>query len=249
MDIYDIGQVTVLKDASAAVLYGDKAASGVILVERTKVTESKPRLSYNFTPNFSYPDLTSLRLCNAEQKLELERLAGLYDEVNGSLDPAYYYKLDNIRRGVYTDWPSKPLRWAFSHNHSVTLTGRGNGIEYRASGSFRDAYGVMKGDNRRNYGANFSFAYHLTDKLTFNYRFAFTMTDSKASPYGDFGKYTRLNPYNPVYDEYGEYIKLYYFDPYLSNANDSRNQGNPLYDATLSTEQVVFELLEYAVGY
>ena len=50
-------------------------------------------------------DLTSLRLCNAEQKLELERLAGLYDEVNGSLDPAYYYKLDNIRRGVYTDWP------------------------------------------------------------------------------------------------------------------------------------------------
>ena len=235
LDIYDIGQVTVLKDASAAVLYGDKAASGVILVERTKVTESKPRLSYNFTPNFSYPDLTSLRLCNAEQKLELERLAGLYDEVNGSLDPAYYYKLDNIRRGVYTDWPSKPLRWAFSHNHSVTLTGRGNGIEYRASGSFRDAYGVMKGDNRRNYGVNFSFAYHLTDKLTFNYRFAFTMTDSKASPYGDFGKYTRLNPYNPVYDEYGEYIKLYYFDPYLSNANDSRNQGNPLYDATLSS--------------
>ena len=61
------------------------------------------------------------------------------------------------------------------------------------------------------------------------------MTDSKASPYGDFGKYTRLNPYNPVYDEYGEYIKLYYFDPYLSNANDSRNQGNPLYDATLSS--------------
>ena len=66
------------------------------------MTESKPRLSYNFTPNFSYPDLTSLRLCNAEQKLKLERLAGLYDEVNGSLDPAYYYKLDNIRRGVYT---------------------------------------------------------------------------------------------------------------------------------------------------
>ncbi|MFR7875032.1 MAG: hypothetical protein ACLU4J_00755 [Butyricimonas paravirosa] len=39
--------------------------------------------------------------------------------------------------------------------------------------------------------------------MTFNYRFAFTMTDSKASPYGDFRKYTRLNPYNPVYDEYG----------------------------------------------
>ncbi len=59
----------------------------------------KPRFSYNFTPMFSFPDLTSLRLCDAEEKLELERLAGLYDQVDGSLDPAYDYKLENIRRG------------------------------------------------------------------------------------------------------------------------------------------------------
>lgn len=235
LDIHDIERIDVLKDASAAVLYGEKASNGVILVERTRVTGTKPRFSYNFTPNFSYPDLTSLRLCNAEQKLELERLAGLYDNVDGSLDPAYYSKLDNVRKGVFTDWPSKPLRWAFSHNHSVNLSGRGNGIEYKANGSFGDSYGVMKGDNRRRYGLNFSFAYHLSDKLTFTYRFAFSMTDSKASPYGDFSTYTKLNPYNPIYDEDGEYIKVYYFDPLSGGSSDSKNQGNPLYNATLSS--------------
>ena len=79
LDIYDIEQILVLKDASAAVLYGEKAANGVILVERVRGKSNKPRFSYNFTPMFSFPDLTSLRLCNAEEKLELERLAGLYD--------------------------------------------------------------------------------------------------------------------------------------------------------------------------
>lgn len=79
LDIYDIEQVLVLKDASAAVLYGEKAANGVILVERVRGKSDKPRFSYNFTPMFSFPDLTSLRLCVAEEKLELERLAGLYD--------------------------------------------------------------------------------------------------------------------------------------------------------------------------
>ena len=110
LDIYDIEQILVLKDASAAVLYGEKAANGVILVERVRGKSNKPRFSYNFTPMFSFPDLTSLRLCNAEEKLELERLAGLYDRVDGSLDPAYDYKLENIRRGVNTDWATKPLR-------------------------------------------------------------------------------------------------------------------------------------------
>ena len=64
----------MLKDASAAVLYGEKAANGVILVERVRVWDVYIR-SYNFTPMFSFPDLTSLRLCDAEEKLELERLA------------------------------------------------------------------------------------------------------------------------------------------------------------------------------
>lgn len=232
LDIYDIERVSVLKDASAAVLYGEKASNGVILVERMKVKDSKPKFSYNFTPNFSFPDLTSLRLCSAEQKLELERLAGLYDEIDGSLDPSYAYKLENIRRGVDTDWASKPLRCAFTHTHSATLTGRGNGIEYKASARFSDAYGVMKGDYRRNYGTNFYFGYHLAEKLTLTYRFAYSMTDSKDSPYGNFSLYTKLNPYNPVYDQEGEYIKNYYFNPIEGGGSV---QSNPLYDATLSS--------------
>lgn len=93
--------------------------------------------------------------------MELERLAGLYDRVDGSLDPAYDYKLENVRRGVDMDWASKPLRNVFTHNHSATMTGRGGGVEYKITGRLSDTYGVMKGDYRRNYGVNVSFSYRF----------------------------------------------------------------------------------------
>ena len=181
---------------------------------------------------FSFPDLTSLRLCDAEEKLELERLAGLYDRVDGSLDPAYDYKLENIRRGVNTDWTTKPLRNAFTHSHSATMTGRGGGIEYKVTGRFSDTYGVMKGDYRRNYGVNVSLSYRFARDVVATYQLAYTMTEGKNSPYGSFAQYTRLNPYNPVYDGDGEYIRNYYFDPV--NRTMER-QVNPLYNATLAS--------------
>ncbi len=232
LDIYDIEQILVLKDASAAVLYGEKAANGVILVERMRGKSDQPKFSYNFAPVFSFPDLSTLRLCNAGEKLELERLAGLYDRVDGSLDPAYDYKLENVRRGVDTDWASKPLRNAFTHNHSATMTGRGGGVEYKITGRLSDTYGVMKGDYRRNYGVNVSFSYRFARSLQATYRFAYSMTKSKNSPYGSFAQYTKLNPYNPVYDEDGEYIRNYYFDPVNQTME---RQVNPLYNATLAS--------------
>ena len=67
----------------------------------------------------SYPDLSSFNLCTPAQKLELERLAGLYDTEDGSLDEAYAYKLEKIRQGVNDDWLHAPLRLPFSYSHSL----------------------------------------------------------------------------------------------------------------------------------
>ena len=233
LDMFDIESVNVLKDAAATVLYGERASNGVIVIERTHVKDDKVRFSYNFVPDFSFPDLSSMNLCNAREKLELERRAGFYDSANGKYDRDYAYKLENVRKGIDTDWISKPLRNSFSHSHSARVSGRGSNMDYKASISFKDTYGVMKGDNRRNYGINFSLAYHLTNKLTVSYQFVFGLTESKDSPYGQFSKYTELNPYEPVYDADGEFIKNYYFYP----SNPSRNEKieNPLYNATLSS--------------
>lgn len=232
LDIYDIERVDVLKDASATILYGEKGANGVIVIERKRVGNEKLKLNYNFQPRYSFPDLTSFNLTNAEQKLELERLSGLYDSADGSLDRAYDYKLQNVRRGVNTDWLSAPLRIPLGHSHSLSLSSRGDKLDFRANASLGDNYGVMKGDNRRNVGVNFSIGYHLKDKLTLSYKNNFSYTSTTDSPYGSFSQYARMNPYETIYDQDGELRTYIYFDPYNTA---SGWMANPLYNATLSS--------------
>lgn len=233
LDIEDIERIDILKDAAATSIYGDKASNGVIVIARKRVKNSELRVKYNFTPDYSIPDIRSLNLCNARQKLELERLSGLYDSESGKLEMAYRQKLANVNNGVDTDWASKPLRVSFSHNHSLSLSGRSNALSYRISTNFKDSYGVMKGDNRKNYGFSLYLGYFKSKKLTLNYRCSFSLLQSKNSPYGDFSQYVKLNPYNPVYDDFGDYVKEYEFDPF--DPSNTKSQGNPLYNASLSS--------------
>lgn len=78
IDIHDIERVDILKDASATALYGENAANGVIVIQRKRVSQGNVRVRYTFTPQVSFADLSSYDLMNASQKLEFERLAGLY---------------------------------------------------------------------------------------------------------------------------------------------------------------------------
>lgn len=232
LDIFDIERIDILKDASATILYGEKGANGVIVVERKKTDMAKIRLSYNFVPKFSIPDLSSYNLANAAQKLDFERLAGLYDTGDGSMDKAYDYKLMNVRKGVDTDWIHAPLRVPFSHSHSLMFSARGQNADYRANLNVADNYGVMKGDNRRKYGIGFQIGYHVQDKLTVTFKANLNLTQSKDSPFGNFADYVALNPYERPYDEEGKLIRNFYFNPYDTS---SERLANPLYDATLSS--------------
>ena len=224
MDIFEIERVDVLKDASATAIYGDRAANGVIVVERKKVKDSKLRLRYNFVPDIQFADVSSFDLCNPAQKLELERLWGVYKDVTGVAEQDYWEKFERISRGVNTDWKSIPLRNSWSHNHSLTASGRGGGLDYSVTLRYSNKYGVMKGDYRRNYGVGFYFSYHFRDRLTLSFRSDFYKTDTKASPYGSFSQWVAMNPYDSPYDEYGELI------PRLSF-----NMANPMYDATTNS--------------
>lgn len=102
IDVNDIERVDILKDASATALYGENAANGVIVIQRKRVSQSALRIRYTVTPSFSVADLSSYNLMNARQKLELERLAGLYSTIDGSLDNDYFERLALVSSGVDT---------------------------------------------------------------------------------------------------------------------------------------------------
>ena len=99
LDMNEIESINILKDASATALYGSKAANGVIVITRKPIAESSIRIAYNFTGNAQFPILSDYDVLDAAQKLEYERLAGLYD-AKGAIDPEtklpLQYKYDQL---------------------------------------------------------------------------------------------------------------------------------------------------------
>lgn len=224
MDINDIERVDILKDASATALYGENAANGVIVIERKRVSQSPVRIRYTFTPEASFADLSSYDYCDAAQKLELERLAGLYKSTTGSLDKSYYEKLALVNSGVNTDWMSKPVRNSFSHSHSLSISGRGSGLDYNVNANYQDTEGVMKDDGRKRYGMNIYLSYTAVKDLIVTLRASHDQLNTNASKFGSFSNYLACNPYDSPYDEYGNL-----------RSSLSYNIDNPLYEASLSS--------------
>lgn len=224
MNIQDIERVDILKDASATALYGENAANGVIIIERKRVTQAPVRVRYTFTPEMSFADLSSYDLCNAAQKLEFERIAGLYDSTDGSKMKDYYRKLALISAGRDVDWISKPVRNSFSHTHSLSVTGRGSNLDYNFTADYQDLNGVMKDDGRSRYGMNMYLSYRVKNALVVTLRAGHTNLSTNNSKYGTFSDYIEANPYDSPYDQYGNFSKTL-----------SYNKNNPLYEASLSS--------------
>lgn len=228
MNINEIESVTILKDASAAALYGSRAANGVIVIERKKIKSGKMRIAFNTTNGFQFPDFSDYNILNASDKLEYERLAGLYTSENNEqqyeLDRLYNKKLKEINRGVSTDWIRKPARVGFTTDNSLRIFGGSGNTRYELNARLVNTQGVMKGDYRKRYGLGFLLEYYAPMGFSFSNRTTLSRIDSKNSPYGSFQTYTRMNPYDRVYDTYGKLIKTL-----------SWNQANPLYEAELGS--------------
>ena len=234
LDINEVDKITVLKDASATALYGSKAANGVIVISRKPIQESTLRVQYNFTGNFQLPVLCDYNVLSAAEKLEYERLAGLYDAkgaVNSTTGLPMQYEYDElynqryklIAAGQSSDWLSQPARVALSHDHSLRVYGGASNLRYELTGRFGDTRGVMKGDYRKRTDIGFKLDYYVGD-LTISNRTTYQEVSVKESPYGSFSQYVQMNPYDRMYNDDG-----------TPNMNLSWDLNNPLYEASLGS--------------
>lgn len=228
MDINEIQSITVLKDASAASLYGAKAANGVIVIERKRIAEGKLKVIYNLISSIQAPDFSDYKVLNPMQKLEYEKLAGLYSspilEDRYALDSVYNSRYQDIRRGVYTDWLAQPSRIGSTHDHSLRLAGGSQGTRYEVNARFAQVNGVMKGDGRDRYGLGFALEHYAKHGLSFSNRTNFSYVGVVKSPYGEFSHYVQMNPYDRIRDDYGNLKQVLSWD-----------NMNPLYEANLGS--------------
>lgn len=227
LDMNSIHSINILKDAAATAMYGSRAANGVIVIERRAPEAGKFRVQYSGVLSAELPDLSSYNLMNAREKLETERLAGLYDSNTPEIDPytnGYYQRLNNVLTGVDTYWLSQGLRTALNHKHSVFIDGGENDVRWGVELGFRGTEGVMKHSSRKNANAAFYVDYRIGG-LQIKNKVTYTYNKSTDVPFNSFSDYSHLLPYLRLYDENGDYVRrLEKFD------GASGTQVNPLYE-------------------
>ena len=245
MDPYRVKSLTLLKDAAATAIYGSRASNGVVVITTNTPSMGKLAISYNADVTFNVPDLTSYNLCDAQQKLDLEVLAGLYD-----VDKKQYYNEDhysddwyykqayalrklNIDQGINTDWLAQPLdEIVAGHKHSIRVDGGTDNFRYALDLNYSNTPGVMKKSGRERMGIGLEMQYTYKN-LTFRDQLTYSSVNSKNSPYGEFSDYAKLNPYVKMKDEDGRYL-------YRIDDIEDRNPGqhsyiyNPLFNTTLN---------------
>jgi TonB-linked SusC/RagA family outer membrane protein len=242
LDVNRIQSVTLLKDAAATAVYGSRAANGVMVITTKAPKDGRLQVFYNYELNTTGPDLNDYHVLNAAQKLQYEKLAGLYNfnatTSQDQLDAAYYDKLQNVLSGVNTYWLSQPLRTTYGQKHSLYLEGGGASIRYGVNLLYQTSPGVMKGSSRDRYGLGMDLSYNPGKKLIFRNSLSVNQVNGIESPYGSFTDYVQMNPYFPKTDSMGRIVQA--VDDWKTNvgglgSGDYKRATilNPLYNSTL----------------
>ena len=146
----DIQEMSILKDASAAAIYGVKAANGVVLITTKKgVKNQKAKITYNGYVGFQKAT-NVLKMANSSEYATMLMEANpeayrniLESSVNhygGTFDPEngiYQFNAD-------TDWYDQLLRTAMMTNHSLNISGGGEKATYSLGMSYLYQNGIMK---------------------------------------------------------------------------------------------------------
>lgn len=234
LDINRIEKISVLKDAASKALYGSRAANGVVVIETTKLSSGEALITYNTSVDLEIPDLSSYDLTNSLEKLEAERIDGLY--LPSHNDPEQLVELQqlyNSRRklaleGLDTDWLAKPLHTGIGQRHSLSVELGEQDLRVQANLTYRDIEGAMIGSKRENLDGSLTALYRI-DNFSFRNSMRINSVDEAESPYGQFSDYTRMNPYWRAVNSNGSI-------PYYAEIGpNGTTYTNPLYNSTLDT--------------
>lgn len=241
LDINRVQSITILKDAASTAIYGSKAANGVVVVETKRPQSGKLIVSYTNDLTVEAPDLSSYNMMNASEKLQFEKLAGLYTSSDAAtqytLDQQYNAKLQLVKQGLNTYWMNEPVRTGISDGHSLNFTGGSNELLFNAGISYKDQEGVMKNSGRKSLGANIDINYRKGRINVMNSLYISGYTANNSN-YGSFADYVNSSPYyikrNPD-GTYPEFLDESWGTNYTfgSTGNYTRQVYNPLYNAAL----------------
>jgi len=209
----DIESITVLKDASAAAIYGSRGANGVILITTKQGRGGKAGI-FNFGATTSIANTASrYDLMNAQDFL----LAAKRANIDGGADPvAAGEAVKGIDNGASTDWQDQIFRQAISQNYNLSWAYSNKGTTARLSASFDDQQGIVRNSGLKRITTRANLGQKLfNDKLKLEANITYSNTKNQYAPLSNnagyqgslLGAALQLNPTNPVYNKDGSFFQ------------------------------------------
>lgn len=194
----DIASYDILKDASAAAIYGSRGANGVIIINTKRAGQGKSHLEYNGTVSMDKiakePDL----LTASEYKAAIPSSA-----------------LSTFDKGGNTNWWNAMTRTGSSQNHVLSLSGANNGFSYRGSVSYLDQQGIVINTGKNEVGLRLNAEQKaLDDRLDVQVGILNTHVTRKYIDYQLWQVVNNSPPTYPVYNADGSYFQYFSQDVY-----------------------------------
>lgn len=189
LNVEDIEDITVLKDASATAIYGVKAANGVIVIRTKKGKPGTARFNYMTSMSISAaPSYNDFNLMNSKERIDVSKeifdrgltfqftpdnlsyegyLTRLFNkEITQNEFNASVAKLEMMN----TDWFDLLYQNSFSQNHSISASGGSDKLTYYASVGYNNKNGSSIGNSQNVYNLNLSMDATISKKLRLGFR-------------------------------------------------------------------------------
>jgi TonB-linked SusC/RagA family outer membrane protein len=212
----DVKSIEILKDASAAAIYGSRGANGVILVTTKNGMEGPAKISY-------------------DGYYSIQKFAHVPDYMDG---PQFYeFKNQRIAAGVTTaerevydagewvDWIELATRQGSGQQHNVSISGSLGKTSYFVSGGFMKVKGVVINDDYTRGTGRFNIDSKVTDWLTIGTRTQITFADKSGKSPSMWDLYL-ANPLARPFNEDGT--------PTINPVYDDPSRENPLQEILFS---------------
>lgn len=200
----EIESISVLRDASAAAIYGARASNGVVLITTKRGKSGSNKI--NFSAYYGVQDLeNSLDMLNAQQWKEYKNDQALQD---GAEQP--YSQEDISDNNIDTDWIDEIIRVAPVQNYEMSASGGNEKAQYFISGSYFDQDGIVLGTDYQKLNGRINLDYTVNNKLKIGSSFGIAHTannrkEGDQSLNSPLANAITLPPVYPVYNDDGTY--------------------------------------------
>lgn len=184
----DIESITILKDASAAAIYGSRASAGVIIITTKKGRGGRPLFNVNSTYTIGtvakdVPVLTAQQVKN---------------DVTASGDTSFMNKLGSAN----TDWQKLIFQTATTTNDNLSMSGTAGNTPYRISLGYHNEQGILKTDNLQRGTVGIHLSPHLLDdNLKIELNLTGAVTKSRFANQGAIGDALNFDPTQSPYQK------------------------------------------------